>query len=142
LVEHCSAVAPGAPAHERLSLAATIDPYTPLAELRERERVIWSEVERGWLVLRVDDVVDAFADPRLPADRVRPLIAALDPDRRQTVGPVLQLMADWMVVRDPPVHTRPRRRATAAFRPQRIMAMERHISGLVDDLLDELGPPS
>jgi cytochrome P450 len=45
-------------------------------------------------------------------------------------------MADWMVVSDPPVHTRLRRLVSDAFKPQRVLAMEASIRALVDELLD------
>lgn len=113
------------------------DPFPTFAALRSEDPVHWSEAHGAWLVSRYDDVAMGFTDPRLSSDRVRPLLEVLDPDRRRHIEPVLELMTDWMVLTDPPVHTRLRRLANAAFQPGRIATMESGISALVQELLDE-----
>ncbi len=113
------------------------DPYPYLAELRERDPVHWSETHRAWLLTRYDDVVSAFGDARMSSDRVRPLLAAMTDERRQKAGRVMEMIQDWMVVSDPPEHTRLRRLVASAFSPRRIAAGEQRIRELVDDLLDE-----
>lgn len=119
-----------------LDPAAIHDPYPLLARLREEDPVHYSESHRAWLVTRYDDVAAGFGDPRLSSDRVRPLLAALPEERRGTAGPVMELMAEWMVVTDPPLHTRLRRLATKAFHPRKVVAMEGRIRELVDRYLD------
>jgi cytochrome P450 len=112
------------------------DPYPFLARLREEDPVHYSAAHRAWLVTRYDDVVAGFGHPALSSDRVRPLLAALSPEKRARGGGVMAQMADWMVVTDPPAHTRLRRLATAAFHPRRVAAMEDRIRDLVDAALD------
>jgi cytochrome P450 len=87
---------------------------------------------------RYDDVVAALADPRLSSNRIAPLLASLRPESRARMGRVLEIMADWMVVRDPPAHTRLRRLTAAAFSPRRVKAMEARIHALVAELLDRV----
>ncbi|HWH19103.1 MAG TPA: cytochrome P450 [Solirubrobacterales bacterium] len=113
------------------------DPYPAFAALREEDPVHYSETHRAWLVTRYDDVAAAFGDARLSSDRVRPLLAALSPERRFEAGPVMELIADWMVVTDQPRHTRLRKLATAAFRPRQVAAMEGRVRELVEGQLDE-----
>jgi cytochrome P450 len=113
------------------------DPYPFLAQLREEDPVHYSEAHRSWLVTRYDDVVAAFGDPRLSSDRVRPLLHAMSDQRREAAGPVFELIADWMVVTDPPIHTRLRKLAAKAFHPRKVTAMEGRIRELVDRYLDE-----
>lgn len=113
------------------------DPYPFFARLREQDPVHYSEAHRAWLVTRYDDVAAALGDPRLSSDRVRPLLHAMSPQRRATAGPVMEMIADWMVVTDPPVHTRLRRLATKAFHPRKVVAMEDRIRELVDRYVDE-----
>jgi cytochrome P450 len=112
------------------------DPYPFFARLREEDPVHYSPAHRSWLVTRYDDVVACFSDPRLSSDRVRPLLAALSPENRAKAGPVMEQMADWMVVSDPPAHTRLRKLATIAFHPRKVVAMEDRIRELVDGYLD------
>jgi cytochrome P450 len=113
------------------------DPYPFLARLREEDPVHYSEAHRSWLVTRYDDVVAAFADKRLSSDRVRPLISAMSAEKRATAGPVMEMLAEWMVTTDPPVHTRLRKLTTKAFHPRKFVAMEERIRELVDGYLDD-----
>ena len=120
-----------------LTPEAIADPYPLAAQLRERAPVHWSETHRAWLLTRYDDVVEAFNDKRMSSDRVRPLVAAMSEEQREKVGRVMEMIQDWMVVSDPPEHTRLRRLVARAFSPKRISASETRISELVDELLDQ-----
>jgi cytochrome P450 len=120
-----------------LSPELTEDPFAYYAELRANDPVHWAPASKAWLLTRYDDVVAAFGDPRLSSDRVRPLLGVLPPDRRAEYGPMLEVISRWMVVTDPPVHTRLNRLASRAFRQQRISAMSGWIGELVDGLLDD-----
>ena len=82
-------------------------------------------------------MVAAFGDPRLSSDRVRPLLDVLPAPRRAEYGPMLEIISRWMVVTDPPLHTRLNRLASRAFRQQRVSAMSGWIGELVEELLDE-----
>lgn len=117
---------------------ATADPYPLLEALRTHDPVHWSAEHRAWLLTRYDDVSAAFANKALSNDRVRPVRAARAA-RGGTTGAadrVLALIGEWMVVSDPPEHTRLRRLAAGAFKGQRISAMDASITALVDELID------
>jgi cytochrome P450 len=47
------------------------------------------------------------------------------------------MIGEWMVVTDPPAHTRLRQLVTPAFRPARIAALESQIHSISDSLIDE-----
>jgi len=120
-----------------LSPELTEDPFAYFARLRAEDPVHWAEANKAWLLTRYDDVVAAYADPRLSSDRVRPLLGVLPPERREAYGPMLETIGHWMVVTDPPAHTRLRKLANHAFRQQRVNAMGAWIGELVEDLLDD-----
>lgn len=120
-----------------LAAEVNADPHPVLAALRRQDPVHWSEAHNAWLVTRYDDVSAAFMDKRLSSDRVQPLLDAMSSERRAQAGPMMEMLTGWMVVTDPPVHTRLRRLAAGAFKPQRVAAMEGRIAALVDELLDE-----
>src|SRR4051794_41784346 len=69
-------------------------------------------------------------DARLSSDRVAPLLDSMDSERRATAGQVLELIKGWMVVTDPPEHTRLRRLPARAFSPRRVAAPEERIQRL------------
>lgn len=120
-----------------LSPELTADPYGYFETLRRHEPVHWNEPAKGWLLTRHADVSDALFDLRLSSDRALPLLDSMTPERREVMAPMLKTISRWMVVNDPPVHTRLRKLSNAAFRQQRVAAMGEWIGEMIDDLLDE-----
>lgn len=115
---------------------ASADPYPVFTSLRENDPVHWSKAHRAWLITRYADVSAAFQNKAFSNDRVRPVLA-----RKKGTGAaegVLGLMTGWMVVNDPPVHTRLRKLAAGAFKGQRISAMDETITRIVDEHIDAL----
>jgi cytochrome P450 len=129
-----------------LTADAGADPYALFRTLRAEDPVHWSEKHRAWLITRYDDVSAAFQNKAFSNDRVRPVLArkkkaAAENPAAEGSGPsasdrVLGLMTGWMVVNDPPVHTRLRKLAASAFKAQRIAVMGEQITAIVDELLD------
>lgn len=112
-------------------------PHEQWKRLREHDPVCWDESQKAWLITRYQDVIAGLTDVRLSSNRIAPLLAKLPAKRRADLEPVLSVMRDWMVVTDPPEHTRLRRLANAAFRGQRIQAMRDWIADIIDNLLEE-----
>jgi cytochrome P450 len=120
-----------------LEPTAVIDPYPVLERLRVERPVHWSDAHKAWMILGYDDVARAFGDTTVfSSNRISPL---LETGRitDEAVAGVMKIMAYWMVVSDPPVHTRLRKLITDAFKPSRMYAMEDSIRGLADGLLDD-----
>jgi cytochrome P450 len=115
----------------------TQDPHDRWSWIRRHEPVRWDEQQKAWLLSTHADVVAGLGDRRLSSDRINPLLDVLKAERRATVAPMLTVMRDWMVVTDPPAHSRLRKLANAAFRQQRIASMQSWIGDIVDDLLDQ-----
>ena len=91
------------------------DPFPLYRWLRENEPVHWSESLNGWVVTRYSDVMEIFNRPAdFSSDRFR----KLDPQyasRRPEVRAVADVLADWLVFRDPPDHTRLRALVQKSF---------------------------
>ena len=125
---------------ELLADHAVADPYSYLAALRESAPLHRDERLGAWLVLRYDDVRDAFRDARLSSDRVSPYF-----ERRRTHGvaererATFEVLTRWIVFIDPPRHTRMRKLVDYAFRPRAVERMRGWIASLVDELAQELG---
>jgi cytochrome P450 len=128
------------PADNLLAPEVVRDPYPFLACLRDEDPVHWIERSRGWLVTRYDDIVAVLRDPRISADRVSDYVTAgLTPEDRTIMTPAFELLARWMVFRDPPEHTRLRRLVGRAFTPRAVERLQPRIQWIVDELLDGLG---
>lgn len=137
----------GAIADDLLTAQASADPYVVFDALRRDDPVHWSRAHRAWLITRYADVSAAFANKAFSNDRVRPVLAKQQAKRAEAGGDdgrpasaserVLALMSGWMVVSDPPEHTRLRKLAAGAFKGQRIAVMDAQITALVDELLEE-----
>ncbi|MFI5609955.1 cytochrome P450 [Amycolatopsis sp. NPDC051903] len=119
-----------------LEPSASADPYPVLRALRDADPVHWSEPHRAWLLTRYDDVSAAFQNKAFSSDRVRPLLAARAGRPEQPSTAVLGLMSSWMVVSDPPAHTRLRKLAAGAFKGQGIARMDGMITRIVDEHID------
>ncbi|SSC25136.1 Cytochrome P450, B-class, partial [Klenkia terrae] len=120
------------------SPAAVADPYAVFDHLRDTDPVHWSPRYRSWIVTRHADVSAALRDARFSSDRISPFVDAklsgpdADPALRQTFA----VLADWMVFKDPPDHTRLRRLLRTAFTPRSVAALEPRVRALSDELLD------
>lgn len=135
-------------ADDLMSPEAIRDPYGHFGRLRREDPVHWNERHRSWLVTRYADVDTCFRDRRLSSDRVVPHYAGhgagpsgIDgpPDEeRGWLATIRTVLADWMVFRDPPEHTRLRRSVSHAFTPHTVARMEPRVDEIVDELLDRV----
>lgn len=130
---------PSAPADIDLGSAAMqSDPHRVLADLRRSHGpVVWSQRHRAWLVLGHAAASAAFKDDGLSSDR-------MDAFERVSAGAsgaldrVVELLAGWMVFRDPPAHERLRAPVAAAFTPRRVTDLEVAVRQTSGDLLDQV----
>src|SRR2546425_12966650 len=84
------------------------DPFPLYRWLREHEPVHWSSSLNAWAVTRYADVLEIFEQPlKFSSDRFRKIDEKYA-SRRPAVQAVGAILADWLVFRDPPDHTRMR----------------------------------
>jgi len=121
-----------------LSADAIRDPFTAMAPLQAEAPVYWSDILGAWVVTRYNDIRDAFRDPRLSSDRIRPFIERAPNDLQDTLKPLGDHLNLWAVFTDPPDHTRLRGLMNRAFTPRAVQALRPKITAIVNDLLDEI----
>ncbi len=111
------------------------DPFPVHRNLRDREPVRWNESLNAWTIARYDDVLEVFNRPaRFSSDRFR----RLDPryaSERPEVKAVADVLADWLVFRDPPDHTRLRGLLQKSFTPRHLEKNRDRIQTTIDELL-------
>jgi len=118
------------------------DPYPVLARLR-REAPLYFAGNEGagsYIVTRYADVAAGFRDPRLSASRAEAMAKRLPPEVRQWVAPVTDNLAHWILLRDPPDHTRLRGLLNQAFTPRLIETWRPRIQQILGELLTAIEP--
>ncbi|MGX1134186.1 cytochrome P450 [Streptomyces glaucescens] len=111
------------------------DPHPAYAALRElgpvhRVRLPEPDGYETWLVVGYEEARAALADPRLSKDGSRIGLTPLD---EELIGP-------YLLVADPPRHTRLRALVTRAFTARRVEALRPRVRRITDDLLDAMLP--
>lgn len=121
-----------------LSPEAIESPHEVFRRLRAEGPVVWLPEHRAWFVSTYEAVSDGFRDVRLSSDRLTPLEARLDEDRRTTLAQTFDLLRGWMVFHDPPEHQRLREPLRRAFTPRQVSNLQPRIADIVDGLLDDM----
>lgn len=112
------------------------DPHPVYARLRERGPVhrvrlpVPDEHHETWLVVGYEEARAALADPRLAKDGGKIGVTFLDE----------QLIGKYLLVADPPQHTRLRGLITRAFTMRRVEELRPRIQQITDELLDTMLP--
>ena len=115
------------------------DPYPTYAALRARHPVHRDPQLDAWIVTRHADVATALRDRRLghadrPAELGAPVSEDLDPLERiylEAAGTT----GRWLLLRNPPDHTRLRHALRAAFSPPSARAMQARIASWAEELV-------
>ena len=121
-----------------LSADAIRDPYTAMAPLQAEAPVYWSDILGAWVVTRYRDIREAFRDPRLSSDRIRPFIERAPDTLQETLKPLGDHLNLWAVFTDPPDHTRLRGLMNRAFTTRAVQALRPEITRIVNRLLDDI----
>ena len=112
------------------------NPYPIYHQFREADPVHWNEMFGFWVCTRYDDIVTilrhskASANPR-DWERFDDYVNTLG-----GTGPASDMRSRWMLLKNPPDHTRLRKLITKAFTPRVVENMRPHIQDIVNDLLD------
>jgi len=109
------------------------NPYPAYHQLRGLAPVFKSPAG-FWLATRFDDVNTILRDKRFGKDFEKRTKMQHGEDVFEQ--PVYNSMRHWMLVRNPPDHTRLRGLVARIFTPKRINALKPRIQGLVDELID------
>ncbi len=115
-----------------------LDPYPTYERLRREAPVYFSEPLGCWLITRYADALACFRDDRLSANRSSGYAAKLPPESRAMLAPLLSNFGRWMLLIDPPDHTRLRGLIAKTFTPAVIERLRPRIEALTDEMLDRL----
>ena len=111
------------------------DPLPALSALRASDPIHWSPRYRAWLVTSYDDVRAGLNDARLSTGRAMPEPGNFPEHFRAVFADYRRYMDPWMVLRDPPDHTRLRGLVNKGLTPGAIEALRPRVEALVGELL-------
>lgn len=114
------------------------NPYPLFDRMRLEEPVHWSERMKVWLLTRYDDISVALRDPRLSSNRQTMYEQALPEAMREQVRPLFEHLKNWIIVLDPPEHTRLRRLINLAFTPRLLDALKPRIRNMAETYLSSV----
>jgi cytochrome P450 len=106
------------------------DPYPLYHRLRSEAPLYRDEQSGAWIVTRYADVAAMLRDARFVAQK--PLFTELE------LAQLQKMCERWMVLRDPPAHTRLRRFVNNAFTPRMVENLGPHIEGMVGQMLERV----
>ena len=113
------------------------DPY-PLFELMRADGPItFRKMWQQWFVTGYDEAREVLSsDAFITANQVEVLLEVRPWSQMSTQAK--EFMALWLLLIDPPVHTRLRGLVNRAFTPRRIAELRPRIEALTDELIDEM----
>jgi cytochrome P450 len=126
------------PVYDPRDPATINDPIPHLRRLQQTEPVYWSDVLRGWVITRYEDVKRVLRNDNFSADRISPFFEAMPPEKQQPIKELIRYLNTWVAFKDPPEHTRLRQLMRTVFTPAAVAEMSGFIESAVDHLLAEL----
>ena len=119
-------------------IAELADPVPLLQALQDADPIHWAPRYGAWLVTRYEDVKAGLADARLSPRRTISDPVGIDGEFARAFAEYRRYLDLWMVVSDPPDHTRLRGLTNKALTPSAIEALRPSVTALVDGLLAAL----
>jgi cytochrome P450 len=114
------------------------DPYPIYAWLRENAPVQWNQGIQAWTVVRYQDVVDNYLDKRLshhlPYTVTSPPTTPEEAAADERIG---EWIRKWVLLKDPPDHTRMRSVLNKAFTVRIVQSRREQFIRRVDGWLDD-----
>ncbi|AFY57880.1 cytochrome P450 [Rivularia sp. PCC 7116] len=116
------------------------NPYPTYDYLRTHHPIYYRSERNDWVLTRYDDIVEVFRNPSFGRSQQKPKLQTAN---QQPINHFLslrqesqQLMKLWLVLLNPPDHTRIRHLLRNPFTPSRIQTLRSHISANVNNFID------
>ena len=117
---------------------AVSDPYPLYDLLRNQDPVHWSESDNYWYLTRYEDLTSAIRDGRMSSARFRTMAELMPDEAKENLSSLISAVSSWMLMSDPPSHSRMRGLVNQAFTPRMIENMRSRIQKLVDGTLNRV----
>jgi pimeloyl-[acyl-carrier protein] synthase len=116
------------------STAFLRNPYPIYDELRANDPIHWSAENGYWILTRYADIVAQVQNNQLSSNRIGAHQGRMPEAVKEHFRPFFTAVGSWMLMIDPPDHTRLRGLVSKAFTP----GVVENMRGLVQKLVDEM----
>lgn len=112
------------------------DPYVDDALIRAAGPVVWKPMYQNWFVTGYDEVREVLSSPDATVSQQSEVLLDVSPytklsDRSRS------FFENFLLLTDPPKHTRLRGLVNRAFTPRQVARLEERMSGIIDELIDD-----
>ncbi len=111
------------------------DPYPVYDQLRVNDPIHWSPVNSYWILTRYADIASLIHDERLSSNRIGAHAGRMPDQLKAHFRPFFTAVSSWMLMIDPPDHTRLRGLVSKAFTPHVVENMRAMVQKLVNEML-------
>jgi cytochrome P450 len=111
------------------------NPYPVYDELRVNDPIHWSAENHYWIITRYADIVSQVQNDHLSSNRIAAHAGRMPAQAKEHFRPFFTAVGSWMLMIDPPDHTRLRGLVNKAFTPGVVENMRSLVQQLVDDML-------
>jgi cytochrome P450 len=112
------------------------NPYPVFDRLRTSDPIFWSEANSYWILTRYADIVTQIQNANLSSNRIGAHASRMPREAKEYFRPFFTLVSSWMLMVDPPDHTRLRGLVNKAFTPRVVENMRVLVQDLVNQMLD------
>jgi cytochrome P450 len=111
------------------------NPYPVFDRMRSNDPIFWSAENSYWILTRYADIASLIQNENLSSNRIGAHARRMPDEAKKYFRPFFTAVSSWMLMIDPPDHTRLRGLVIKAFTPRVVENMRELVQELVDDML-------
>ena len=111
------------------------NPYPIFDQMRNNDPIFWSAENSYWILTRYSDIASLIQNENLSSNRIGAHAGRMPDEAKKHFRPFFTAVSSWMLMIDPPDHTRLRGLVNKAFTPRVVENMRGLVQRLVDDML-------
>ena len=111
------------------------NPYPIFDQMRSNDPIYWSAENSYWILTRYSDIASLIQNENLSSNRIGAHAGRMPDEAKKHFRPFFTAVSSWMLMIDPPDHTRLRGLVNKAFTPRVVENMRALVQRLVDDML-------
>jgi len=110
------------------------NPYPIFEQMRRSDPIFWNAESRYWILTRYADIASLIQSEHLSSNRIAAHAGRMPGEAKEYFRPFFKAVSSWMLMIDPPDHTRLRGLVNKAFTP----GVVENMRGLVQDLVNNM----